>query len=445
MDYISEYKSKLRTPDEAVKCVKSGDWVDYTGSMGFPVKLDEALSKRRDELNRVRVQGNLMFGPIQAVECDPSQEHFVYNTWHCSGYERKLCDRGLCFFTPMIFRNLSWYYRQFIHVNVAMMTVGPMDRHGYFNLSCVTGMSKFILDQADVVILEVNEHAPKLRGGFDEVIHISEADMVVESGLSSYSTVPAAAPKPEDVAIASYILPQIPDGATVQLGIGGLPNALGEQIAKSDLKDLGMHTELCSDAYLSMYQNGKLTNRRKTLHKNKGVAGLITGSQALYDWVDDNPGIIAAPRAYINDPSGISQNDSMISITGCVAADLYGQVGSESSGTRQISGTGGQLDYLTGAAMSKGGKAFLCMTSSFTDKTGVRHSRIVPTFSGDIVTSPRSQAYYIVTEYGCVNLAGKSTWERAAALISIAHPDFRDELIRAAEAQKIWLSENKRP
>jgi len=445
LDYISEYKSKLRTPDEAVKCVKSGDWVDYTGSMGFPVKLDEALSKRRDELNRVRVQGNLMFGPIQAVECDPSQEHFVYNTWHCSGYERKLCDRGLCFFTPMIFRNLSWYYRQFIHVNVAMMTVGPMDRHGYFNLSCVTGMSKFILDQADVVILEVNEHAPKLRGGFDEVIHISEADMVVESGLSSYSTVPAAAPKPEDVAIASYILPQIPDGATVQLGIGGLPNALGEQIAKSDLKDLGMHTELCSDAYLSMYQNGKLTNRRKTLHKNKGVAGLITGSQALYDWVDDNPGIITAPLAYINDPSVISQNDSMISINGCVSADLYGQVCSESSGTRQISGTGGQLDYLTGAAMSKGGKAFLCMTSSFTDKTGVRHSRIVPTFSGDIVTSPRSQAYYIVTEYGCVNLAGKSTWERAAALISIAHPDFRDELIRAAEAQKIWLSENKRP
>ena len=445
MDYAAEYKSKLRSPEEAVKCVRDGDLVDYTGANGFPVKLDEALSKRRDELHHVRVQGNLMFGPINAVECDPSQEHFIYSTWHCSGYERKLCDRGLCFFTPMVFRNLSWYYRQFIHVNVAMMTVGPMDRHGYFNLSCVTGMSKFILDQADIVILEVNEHAPKMRGGFEEVIHVSDADMIVESGLESYPVVPAAAPKAEDIKIASYILPHIADGATIQLGIGGMPNALGEQIAKSDLRDLGMHTELCSDAYLSMFLEGKLTNRRKTINKNKGVAGLVTGSRALYDWVDDNPGVITAPLSYVNDPAVIAQHDGMISINGCVSADLYGQVCSESSGTRQISGTGGQLDFLTGAAMSRGGKAFLCMTSSFTDKAGVRHSRIVPTFNGDIVTSPRSQAYYIVTEYGCVNLAGKSTWERADALISIAHPDFREELIKAAEAQRIWLPENRRP
>ncbi len=444
MDYNSEYKRKLTTPEEAVRCVKDGDWVDYTGANGFPVKLDEALSKRRDELHHVRVQGNLMFGPIRVVEADPSQEHFVYNTWHCSGYERKLCDRGLCFFTPMVFRNLSWYYRQFIHVNVAMMTVAPMDRHGYFNLSCVTGMSKFILDQADIVIVEVNEHAPRMRGGFEEVVHISDVDMIVESGLSSYPVIPAAAPKAEDIQIASHVMPHIADGATVQLGIGGVPNALGEQIARSDIKDLGMHTELCSDAYLSMFLEGKLTNRRKTINRNKGVAGLVTGSRALYDWVDDNPGVITAPLSYVNDPAVISQHENMVSINGCVSADLYGQVCSESSGTRQISGTGGQLDFLTGATMAKGGKAFLCMTSSYTDKNGVRRSRIVPTFSGDIVTSPRSQAYYIVTEYGCVNLAGKSTWERADALISIAHPDFRDELIKAAEAQRIWLPENKR-
>lgn len=444
MDYNSEYKRKLTTPEEAVRCVKDGDWVDYTGANGFPVKLDEALSKRRDELHHVRVQGNLMFGPIRVVEADPSQEHFVYNTWHCSGYERKLCDRGLCFFTPMVFRNLSWYYRQFIHVNVAMMTVAPMDRHGYFNLSCVTGMSKFILDQADIVIVEVNEHAPRMRGGFEEVVHISDVDMIVESGLSSYPVIPAAAPKAEDIQIAYHVMPHIADGATVQLGIGGVPNALGEQIARSDIKDLGMHTELCSDAYLSMFLEGKLTNRRKTINRNKGVAGLVTGSRALYDWVDDNPGVITAPLSYVNDPAVISQHENMVSINGCVSADLYGQVCSESSGTRQISGTGGQLDFLTGATMAKGGKAFLCMTSSYTDKNGVRRSRIVPTFSGDIVTSPRSQAYYIVTEYGCVNLAGKSTWERADALISIAHPDFRDELIKAAEAQRIWLPENKR-
>ena len=233
-----------------------------------------------------------------------------------------------------------------------MMTVGPMDRHGYFNLSCATGMSKFILDQADIVIVEVNEHAPRLRGGFEEVVHISDVDMVVESGLDSYRTIPAARPKAEDIQIASYILPHIMDGATIQLGIGGLPNALGEQIAKSELRDLGMHTELCSDAYLSMFLEGKLTNRRKTLNKNKGVAGLVTGSQALYDWLDDNPGIMTAPLSYVNDPAVIAQNDNMISINGCISADLYGQVCSESSGTRQISGTGGQLDFLTGAAMA---------------------------------------------------------------------------------------------
>lgn len=193
-----------------------------------------------------------------------------------------------------------------------------------------------------------------------------------------------------------------------------------------------------------MFLEGKLTNHRKAINKNKGVVGLVTGSQPLYDWVDDNPGVITCPLSYVNDPSVIAQHDNMVSINGCVSADLYGQVCSESSGTRQISGTGGQLDFLTGATMSKGGKAFLCMTSTYADKDGVKHSRIVPTFSGDIVTSPRSQAYYIVTEYGFVNLAGKSTWERAAALISIAHPDFREELIRAAEAQKIWLPENKR-
>jgi acyl-CoA hydrolase len=444
MDYMQEYKSKLRTPDEAVKCVKDGDWVDYTGSCGFPVKLDEALSRRRDELHHVRLQGNLVFGPVAAVEADPEQEHFVYNTWHCSGYERKLCDRGLGFFTPMIFRNQSWYYKNFIHVNVAMVTVAPMDSHGYFSLGCVVGSCKFILDQADVVILEVNEHAPRIRGGLDDAIHISEADMVVESGLPSYPSVPAAAPKAEDVAIASYIMPQLVDGATIQLGIGSVPNALGEQIAKSDLRDLGMHTELCSDAYLSLFREGKLTNARKAINRGKGVLGLAFGSSELYDWLSDNAGVAAFPLSYVNDPYVISQHDNMVSINGCVSADLYGQVCSESSGTRQISGTGGQLDFLTGAAMSKGGKAFLCMTSAFTDKAGVKHSRIVPTFSGDIVTSPRSQAYYIVTEYGCVNLAGKSTWERAEALISIAHPDFRDELVKAAEAQRIWLPENKR-
>ena len=443
MNSQSEYQSKLRTPAEAVRLVKSGDWVDYSTNVAFPTLLDAALAARRDELTDVKIRGNLCFGPIQTVECDPTREHFLYNSWHLSAYERRLCDKGLCNFIPMIFRNLVPYYRHFLSVNVAMMCVPPMDSHGYFNLSCAAGVAKGILDKADIVILEINEHLPRILGGFDECIHISEVNCIVEGAHDPLPEFPVAVPTPEDEAIARLIVPMIPDGATLQLGIGAMPNVVGSLLAESDLKDLGMHTELCGDAYLNLFRAGKLTNRRKTYQPGKGVTGLVFGSRDLYDWVDQNPGVIVEPLEFVNAPETIARHENLISINSCVAADLYGQVTAETAGLRQISGTGGQLDFLTGAAMSRGGKAFVCMTSSFVDKTGERHSRILPQFHGEIVTDPRSQAYFIVTEYGAVNLAGRSTWERAEALISVAHPDFREELIQAAERQKIWRRSSK--
>ncbi len=439
-----QYRQKLRTPEQAVQAVKSGDWVDYTSNVCFPPLLDAALAKRRDELTDVKIRGNLLFGPIQVVECDPSREHFLYNSWHCSAYERKLCDRNLCNYIPMIFRNVVPYYRHFLTVNVAMMCVPPMDKHGYFNLSCATGIARGILEKADIVILEVNEHLPHILGGFDEFIHLSEVDYVVEGPHDPLPQFPVAKATEEDRKIAEQIVPFVKDGATLQLGIGAMPNVAGSLLAQSDLKDLGMHTELCGDAYYELHKAGKLTNARKTIHRNKGMTGIVFGSQDLYDWVDHNPFVTVAPLEYVNAPETIAQLDDMISINSCIAVDLYGQTCAESAGLRHISGTGGQLDYLTGAAMSRGGKAFICMTSSFLDKGGVRCSRIVPHFGGDIITGPRSQAYYIVTEYGVVNLVGRSTWERAELLISIAHPDFRDELIAAAQEQKIWRRSNKR-
>ena len=444
MDYYSEYRSKLRTADEAVKIVKSGDWIDYAMHVCFPELLDQALAKRADELTDVKIRGSLLFGPIRAVEQDPKREHFIYNSWHCTGYERSLCDRGLCSYIPMIFRNVAPYYSHFLTVNVAMMAVTPMDRFGYFNLSGGTGIGKAILDKADVVILEVNERLPWVYGGTDECIHISEVDYIVEGEHSELPHFPKNEPTEEEIRIADYILPYIPSGATLQLGIGGLPGMLGKRIADSDLQDLGMHTELCSDAYLDLYRAGKLTNRRKNLHKGKGITGMIIGSNELYKWTDRNPGIAVFPLEYVNAAETIAQNDNMISINNCIAVDLYGQVSAESAGTRQISGTGGQLDFVTGAAMSRGGKAFVCMTSAYTDRKGQMHSRVQPYFNGDIITDPRSQAYFMVTEYGAVNLVGRSTWERAEMLISIAHPDFRDELIKAAEEQGIWIRSNKR-
>ena len=444
MDFQQEYRNKLRTPDEAVRVVKSGDWVDYMTNVAFPELLDAALARRVDELHDVKVRGNLIMNPLKIVEADPKREHFIYNSWHCSAYERKLCDQGLCNFIPMVFRNLEPYYKHFLTVNVAMCSVTPMDKHGYFNLSTATGIGRGILMKADVVILEINERLPKVCGGCGQQIHISEIDMIVEGEHSPLPTVPMHPVTPEDRTVAEQIMTMIPNGATVQCGIGSMPNVLGSMMAESDLKDLGMHTELLADAYVALAEAGKLTNAKKNVLPGTGVTGLAFGSEKVYEFVDENPGVAFMPLEIVNSPEVIGKIDNMMSINNCIAVDLFGQVSAESVGTRQISGTGGQLDYLTGAAMSHGGKAFLCMTSTFKDKAGILHSRIIPTFHGDIVTDPRSQAYYMVTEYGMVNLVGRTTWERAELLISIAHPDFREELIHQAEAQKIWIRSNKR-
>ena len=444
MDVYGEYRQKLRTPDEAVRCVRDGDWIDYTVSLAFPQLLDAALARRKEELHDVKIRGNLLFGPIQTVECDPSREHFIYNTWHCSEYERKLCDKGLCNYIPMVFHNVVPYYEHFLTVNVAMVAVTPMDRHGYFNLSCSTGTVKGIVDRADIVILEVNERLPRVFGGFGDCIHISEADYVVEG---EHPPLPEFVPdKPTDLerSIAGHLFPYIPDGANLQLGIGGMPGVVGEMLAQSDLKDLGMHTELCTDAYVTLHEAGKLTNRHKQVLPGKGVAGFAFGTRKLYDWLDENPGLAFCPLEFVNDPTVIRRIDNMVSINECLAVDIFGQVSSESAGLRQISGTGGQLDFLLGASESNGGKAFLCLPSTYTDRKGHRHSNILPHFHGEIVTSPRSQVFFIVTEYGAVNLEGRSTWERAEMLVSVAHPDYRDELIEAAEKMKIWRKSNKR-
>lgn len=444
MNFAEEYKRKLRTPEEAVKLVKDGDWVDYSVGIGFPVLLDAALAKRKNELRDIKIRGSLAMQPIQAVEQDRERRTFTYNSWHCSGYERKLCDEGLCNYIPMIFRNMASYYRRYLTVNVAMISVAPMDSKGFFNFSMVNCTTRAILDAADLIILEVNEHMPHVYGGQEDCIHISEVDVVVEGEHKPLAQLPIPPATEIDEKIASLLLPHIPDGATIQLGIGGMPNSVGKLMAESDLKDLGMHTELLSDGFVDLYEAGKLTNSRKTLHRGKGVFGIALGSQRLYDWVGENQGLLSFPMDYVNQPSVMAQMENMISINNCIAIDLYGQVSSESAGTRHISGTGGQLDFSTGAYDAPGGKSFICMTSSYRDKSGNLKSRILPKFTqGDIITTPRTQVFYIVTEYGIVNLAGRSTWERAELLISLAHPDFRDELIAAADKQKIWRNYNR--
>lgn len=444
-DYTSEYKRKLRTPEEAARVVKSGDWLDISMGGAFPSLMDEAIAKRKDELRGVKIRGYLIQQPIQMVECDPSREHFIYNSWHMSGYERKLCDRGLCNFNPMVFRNLGAYYDHFLTVNVAITCVTPMNEHGYFNFSVSNASARAVLDKADVVILEVNENLPWVYGGLDECIHIDDVDMIVEGPHGPLPGIKTPAASETEMKIAEYVVQNMVDGSTLQLGIGSLPNAVGQMIARSDLRDLGIHTEMLCDSYLDMYKAGKINNKRKTLDRYKSVFGFAIGSPDLYDWIRENPGVVTYPISYCNDPSIVGKIDNFVSINNCISVDLYGQICAESAGTRQISGTGGQLDFVTGTYMASHGKAFLAMPSMYFDAYGVGRSNILPKFTdGDIITTPRTQTPYVATEYGAVNLSGLATWQRAEALISIAHPDFRDALIKAAEKQRIWRRSNKR-
>lgn len=443
MDFSQAYQEKLTTPEEAVQIVKSGDWVDYSQTCAIPVRLDEALAARHGDLSDVKVRSSISMQPLQVVEA--GEGAFIYNAWHCSGLDRRYIDQGKAFFNPMLFRNVGAYYRKgYAPVDVLMFTVSPMDAYGNFSTGLTNCCVQDIIDAAKYIIIEVNPNMPRVYGTTGDHIHISQVDKIVESDAQ----IPmAAAPPATDIdrKIAGYIFPELSDGMTLQLGIGGMPNALGALIAESDLKDIGMHTELMSDGYLNLYRAGKITNMKKEIDRGKGVFSIANGSRDLYDFLHENQSIYSAPIGYVNHPDTIRQFKNFVSINGCIAMDLYGQVCSETAGTRQISGTGGQLDFVTGTFESENGKAFLAMSSTFTDKAGVVHSRIMPTFTeGDVMTTPRTQVPTIVTEYGMAHQVGLPTWQRAENIINIAHPDFREALIRAAEAQGIWRRTNKR-
>ncbi len=444
MDYQTMYQQKLRTADQAVQIIKDGDWVDYSQACSIPQLLDAALARRSGQVQNVKIRNAISMQPVATVENDPHGS-FTYNVWHCSGLDRKYIDAGRAYHIPMLFRHCGTYYNKgYAPVNVAMITVSPMDQYGNFSYGLTNCATQEIMDAAEHIVLEVNPNMPTTAGITGDKIHISKVDFVVESELP-IPTIKSPQATDVDRKIASYIFPYVTSGCTLQLGIGGIPNSIGSMIAESDVKDLGMHTELMSDGYLDLYKAGKITNKYKKLNRGKGVFSICNGSRELYDFLDHNEEILTAPMHWVNSPATIRELDDFISINGCIAVDLFGQVSSESAGLRQISGTGGQVDFITGAMEAEHGRAFLAMHSTFTDKSGKLHSNILPHYTnGDIITTPRTQAPCIVTEYGIARLPGLPTWQRAEAIINIAHPDFREKLIRAAEQQKIWRRSNKR-
>lgn len=417
--------SSYVTAEEAVRCIKDGDRVVIGLGCGEATALTREFGKRIPELKNVETAQMLPLG--ETLYCAPEAAgHVRHNSLFVSGRDRKAVSEGRADYTPRFFSKMpSLFTDGSLPADVAFVHVSRVDKHGYVSLGISVDYIMTAAKHAKIKIAQINNNLPRTHG--DCFMHISEFDYLVEED-TPIQELPQATPTEEEQAIGKYCANLIPDGATLQLGIGSLPDAVLDCL--HDKKDLGIHSEMFSDGVMKLVKEGVITNSRKTLHPGKMLATFLMGSRELYDFIDDNPSVHMAPVDYTNDPEVIAQNDNLISINSCVQVDFTGQVASESIGTTQISAVGGQLDFVRGANMSKGGVSIIAMPSTTRNHTV---SKIVPCLDqGAVVTTGRNDAAVIITEYGIADMRGKSIRERSRALIEIAHPNFREEL------QKEW-------
>ena len=438
MSYQEVYKQKLTTADEAVKAVKSGDWVDYGWSVCSADALDKALARRMGELTDVKIRGGILTHKPAIFDVPNAAEHLCWNSWHMGGIERKAVNEGLAYYIPLRYSELPGYYRNCIKsLDVAMFQVAPMDEHGYFTTGTVGMSNRMMVENADIVILEIDENMPRTFG--NTYIHVSEASCVYQ-GPNEMFYMPERPQSELDLKIGQFVADLIEDESTLQLGIGGIPNAVA--VALRDKHNLGVHTEMLSDSLIDLYRAGVVTNSAKTLHKDKMVTAFSFGSKAAYDFLDNNPNVLHLEVGYTNDPAVIRQNRKMVSVNTTLQVDLTGQCASESIGTLQLSGTGGQTETASGARQSEGGKSIIALHSTANVKNAdgerERVSTIVPTQpAGMAISLMRADVDFVVTEYGVASLRGASVRDRAMELISIAHPDYRDQLMY--DAKRLYL------
>jgi 4-hydroxybutyrate CoA-transferase len=434
MSWREEYQKKLTTAEEAVKAIKSGNRVVIGHAYGQPQHLVNAMVANKDAYEDVEIVHMVSLSP--APYCSQEmRKHFIHNSFFVGVNSRRAVNEGRAKYTPCFFHELPRLFTNgVLPVDVTMCQLSPPDDEGYCSFGISVDYTKPAVEASKIIIAQINERMPRTLG--DSFVHVSKLDYVVEYdepilelGLVKNATTVAeneqyVAKVVAEMEIGRYCAELIEDGACLQLGIGAIPDAVLPFL--EDKKDLGIHTEMFADGVVDLVNKGVVTCARKTLHPGKMVANFLMGTRKLYDFVHNNPMVEMHPVHYTNDPYIIGQNDNMVSINSSLQVDLLGQVASDTIGTTQFSGVGGQVDFVRGAARSKSGKSILAFPST---AGGGKYSRIIPKLDyGAVVTTSRYDVHYIVTEYGIANLRGKSVGERAKQLIAIAHPDFRQQL-----------------
>lgn len=431
MTAASIYQSRVTTAEEAVKVIKSGDRVFLTGNVSVPQKLLAALVKYAPNLQDVEICQALTVGSADYVS--PEMEgHLRVNSMFISANIRKAVQEGRADFTPVLLSEFPLLFKRgVLPIDVAVVHVSTPDEHGFCSLGVEVGLTKSAAESAKVIIAEVNDKMPRTLG--DSFIHVSRLTHIVPVNYPIPEHRMASEGNSEIVEkIAGHVASLIPDGATMQLGIGSIPDAVLKFL--SGKKDLGIHTELFSDGVIELVNAGVLTNARKSLHPGKIVAGFILGTGKLYEWVNDNPMVEMHPTEYVNDPFVIAQNDRMVAVNSAIEVDLTGQVCADSIGPKLFSGVGGQLDFIYGASRSKGGVPIIALPSVANLKDGTQLSKITAMLKpGAGVVTSRNHVRFVVTEHGIADLYGKTIRQRAQALIKVAHPQFQDELQRQAK------------
>ncbi len=429
MEWINKYQSRIITAQEAVTNIKSGDRVFLTGNVSVPHQLLAALVGHAPNLENVEIMQALTIG-AQDYAAPEMSGHLRVNTIFVSANVRKAVQEGRADFTPVLLSEFPLLFKNnILPLDVALIHVSPPDEHGFCSLGVEVGLTKSAAESARIVIAEVNQKMPRTLG--DSFIHVSKLNFMVPVDYD-LPDLAMSEDGPNEITkqIAGYCAELIPDEATMQMGIGAIPDAVLKHLYNK--KDLGIHTELFSDGVIELVEAGVLTNARKSLHPGKIIAGFVIGTKRLYQWVNDNPLIELHPTEYVNDPFVIAKNDRMVAINSAIEVDLTGQVCADSIGTKMYSGVGGQLDFIYGASRSKGGVPIITLPSTAKDD---QLSRIVPTLKpGAGVVTTRNHVRFIITEYGIADLYGKSYRQRAQALINISHPNFRDQLTADAKA-----------